>query len=245
MPDRRSVLARLTSLAAAAGLVLAAQAARADIHIGVILSLTGPGASLGIPEEQALKLWPDTMAGQKLRFTVLNDATDTTTATKNAQKLITEDKVDAILGASLTPTSLAVVEVAGTARVPVISLAGGGRDRQPAGRTAQVGLQAEPDRDHQRDDGAAAHAGPGRQDHGHHRHRHELRRGFLRATEGIAAAKKIRIVASERYNQTDQSVTAQVAEGDGRQPRRGVHLQRRHARARCRTPSSSSAATRA
>src|SRR5574337_1609111 len=103
-----------------------ATAAIADIHGGVIVSTTGPGASLGIPEEQAIRLWPAELAGEKLVLTVLNDASDTGTATKNAQRLITEDKVDVIIGTSVTPTSLAVVEIAGAARVPVVSLAGGG-----------------------------------------------------------------------------------------------------------------------
>ena len=56
------------------------------------------------------------MAGEKVRFTILNDGSDTTTATKNAQRLINEDKVDLIIGASVTPTSLAVVETAGAAQ---------------------------------------------------------------------------------------------------------------------------------
>ena len=46
---------------------------------------------------------------------ILNDTTDTTAATKNAQRLINEDKVDLIIGSSVTPTSLAVVETAGAA----------------------------------------------------------------------------------------------------------------------------------
>ena len=75
-----------------------AAAAHAEIHIGVTLSLTGPGASPGIPAENALKLWTGDMAGHKVRFTVLNDGTDSTTATKNAQKLISEEKVDLIIG---------------------------------------------------------------------------------------------------------------------------------------------------
>ena len=123
-PNRQTRgLARFAILAA---LVAGGPPALADIHIGVILSTTGPAASLGIPEEQAIKLWPGEIAGEKVRFTILNDASDTTTATKNAQRLINEDKVDLIIGASVTPTSLAVVEIAGNAQVPVISLAGGG-----------------------------------------------------------------------------------------------------------------------
>ena len=49
-------------------------AARAEIHIGVVLSLTGPGASLCIPEANALKLLTGHLAGEKVRFTFHNGA---------------------------------------------------------------------------------------------------------------------------------------------------------------------------
>ncbi len=210
MPQRRHVLATLATAATLAFTTQAARAADGEIHIGVILSLTGPGASLGIPEEQALKLWPDTMAGRKVKFTVLNDGTDTTTATKNAQKLITEDKVDAILGASLTPTSLAVVEVAGSAKVPVISLAGGGAIVNPQEGVRKWAFKLSPTEtisatmvmQHMQAKGAKTMATIGIAT--------SYGEGFLKATEGIAAAKNIKIVAVERYNQTDQSVTAQT-----------------------------------
>ena len=122
----RSTRFVLRGALAAAALALAAPAVLADIHIGVILSTTGPGASLGIPEEQTIRMWPAEMAGEKVRFTILNDATDTSTVAKNAARLISEDKVDLIIGSSVTPTSLVVVESAGQAQVPMISLAGGG-----------------------------------------------------------------------------------------------------------------------
>ena len=84
---------------AAAGALLGAGAVQAEIHIGVILSTTGPAASLGVPAEMAIKLWPAELAGEKLRFTILNDGSDPTGASKNAARLVTEDKVDAIIGA--------------------------------------------------------------------------------------------------------------------------------------------------
>ena len=115
----------------AATALAAGAAAHADVNIGVIVSLTGPGASLGIPADNTIKLWPAELGGQKINLFVLNDATDTTTAAKNATKLITEDKVDIIIGPSLTPTSLAVIEVAARSGVPVISLAGGGAIVEP------------------------------------------------------------------------------------------------------------------
>ena len=70
----------------------------ADIHVGVVLSLTGPGASLGIPEEKVIQLWPGELGGHKVKFSILNDNTDTSTASKNTMRLITEDKVDLIIG---------------------------------------------------------------------------------------------------------------------------------------------------
>ena len=62
--------------------------ARADINIGVILSLTGPAASLGIPEKNALTLIPKQVGGERVNLIVLDDASDPTTAVQNAKKLI-------------------------------------------------------------------------------------------------------------------------------------------------------------
>jgi branched-chain amino acid transport system substrate-binding protein len=60
----------------------------ADINVGVTLSATGPAASLGIPEKNTIDLLPKTIGGQKVNYIVLDDASDTTTAVKNARKLI-------------------------------------------------------------------------------------------------------------------------------------------------------------
>jgi len=55
-------------------------AAHADINVGVILSYTGPAASLGIPERNTVALLPDTIAGEKVNYIVLDDATDSALA---------------------------------------------------------------------------------------------------------------------------------------------------------------------
>src|ERR1017187_6692095 len=99
----------------------AATSALADITVGVTLSATGPAASLGIPEKNTIALMPKTIAGQTINYVVLDDATDPTAASKNARKLVSEDKVDVIIGSSTTPTSTAVLEVAaGTDRKSVV-----------------------------------------------------------------------------------------------------------------------------
>ncbi|MEP7302927.1 MAG: ABC transporter substrate-binding protein [Caldimonas sp.] len=196
---------------AALALGLAASTALAEIHIGVTLSTTGPGASLGIPAELALKMWPAEIAGEKVRFTILNDTTDSTIATKNTQRLISEEKVDVIIGSSVTPTSLAVVETAGALQVPVISLAGGGAIVLPQDGPRKWAFKLSPTEpisiglvlDHMQKNargksiatiGIATSYGE----------------GFLKALEAAAPARGFRIVTSERYNPTDASVTAQA-----------------------------------
>ena len=195
---------------ACAAVLLHGVAAWADINVGVILSLTGPGASLGIPEEKVIQLWPGELGGQKVKFTILNDNSDTGAAAKSAMRLIAEEKVDLIIGSSLTPTSLAVVEIAGAEKVPVISLAGGGAIVLPQEGVRRWAFKLSPTEaisvgrvfDHMNKNklktlatiGIATSYGD----------------GFLKTTEALAPAKGIKVVASEKYNQTDQSVTSQV-----------------------------------
>jgi branched-chain amino acid transport system substrate-binding protein len=182
----------------------------ADINVGVILSLTGPGASLGIPEEKVIQLWPGELGGQKVKFTVLNDNSDTSTAAKNTIRLIAEDKVDLIIGSSLTPTSLAVVETAGADKVPVISLAGGGIIVLPQEGVRRWAFKLSPTEaisvgrviDHMAKDKLKTIATIGiTTSYGD---------GFLKTVETMAPNKGIKLVAAEKYNATDQSVTAQV-----------------------------------
>ncbi len=99
------------TLAAAAAL-LATSAALADITIGVSLPLTGPGSGLGIPMSNGVKMWPATVAGEKIRIVMLDDATDPTKGVQNARRFVNEDKVDLILGSGVTPEAIAIASVA-------------------------------------------------------------------------------------------------------------------------------------
>ena len=110
----------LTLAGFALGLTLTS--AHADINVGVILSATGPAASLGIPEKNTFALMPATIAGQKVNYIVLDDASNPTDATKNARRLTAENK-DAIIGSTTTPASLAVLEVAVETQTPLITMA--------------------------------------------------------------------------------------------------------------------------
>ncbi|MFL6719487.1 MAG: ABC transporter substrate-binding protein [Burkholderiaceae bacterium] len=82
--------------------VLVAQSAHAQIKVGVTISTTGPAAAIGAPTRNAMLLWPKEVAGQKVEYIILDDASDTTNAVRNLRKLTTEEKVDIVVGPNTT-----------------------------------------------------------------------------------------------------------------------------------------------
>ena len=96
----------------------AAAAAHAQITIGVSLPLTGPASGLGIPMANYIKLWPTSIAGQQLKVTVLDDATDPTKGVTNAKKFVTEDKADIVMGSAATPVAIAMAETLAESGTP-------------------------------------------------------------------------------------------------------------------------------
>ena len=91
---------------------------------------------------------PQTIGGQKVNYIVLDDASDTTTAVNNTRKLITEDKVDVILGSTITPNSLAMIDVVAES-ADADDLDGGlGAHRRAGRRQAALGLQDAAERHH-------------------------------------------------------------------------------------------------
>jgi len=94
----------------------ASAAAVADVNIGVSLSLTGPGSGLGLPMQNEFKLWPQTIAGEKVNLVILDDASDPGKGVSNAKRFVTEDHVDMIIGSCLTPVAAAMAPVAAEAK---------------------------------------------------------------------------------------------------------------------------------
>src|SRR5262245_37710523 len=101
---------RKTLIALAA--VAASTAALADVNVGVVLSLTGPGSGLGIPMQNQFKLFPKTIAGEKVNLIILDDASDPGKGVSDMRRLISEDKADIIVGSCLTPVAAAMAPVA-------------------------------------------------------------------------------------------------------------------------------------
>ncbi|WP_028998943.1 ABC transporter substrate-binding protein [Azohydromonas australica] len=197
-------------LAAMAAALLAATLAQADINVGVTLSATGPAASLGIPEKNTVALMPKTIAGQKVNYIVLDDASDTTAAVSNARKLVSEHKVDVILGSTTTPNSLAMIDVAAEAQTPMISMAASARIIEPMDAKRKWVFKT-PQNDIMMSLAIAEHmAAAGIQNVAFIGFSDAYGEGWYQEFAKAAALKKLKIVANERYARTDTSVTGQA-----------------------------------
>lgn len=191
-------------------LLLLAAPARADITLGALLSLTGPGAGLGIPERNTIELLPKSIAGQAVRWVVLDDASDTTAAVRGARKLVDEEKVDAILGASTTPNSIAILDVIGSAGVPAISLAGSSAVIEPPEGNRRWAFKLIPSERVATVQVVEHMTKTGKKTLAHIGFANSLGDGYITALNAQAAAAGIQTVAEVRYNPADTSVTPQV-----------------------------------
>ena len=127
----RSCLAVLGRFVSIAALGVATHAlAQEPIKIGAFLSVTGPAAFLGDPEQKTLELYVEKInaaggvLGRKLKLVSYDSAGDADKARTFVKRLIEEDKVDAIVGGSTTGETMAVIPLVEQAQLPFISLAG-------------------------------------------------------------------------------------------------------------------------
>ena len=197
-----------TLLALAA--LCAATLAHADVNVGVTLSATGPAASLGIPQKNTIALMPTSIGGQKVNYIVLDDASDTTVAVSNTRKLITENKVDVILGSTTTPNSLAMIDVVAEAKTPMISMAASARIVEPVDDKKRWVFKT-PQNDIMMSLAiATSMANAGVKTVGFIGFADAYGEGWYGEFNKVAALKGLKVVASERYARTDTSVTGQV-----------------------------------
>ena len=115
---------RCAALAVASLLALGAGAAQAQIKVGVVSSSTGPIALVGIPQKNTVPLLPTQVAGQTVQYIALDDASDPTASVAAIKKLISEEKVDAIIGPSGSPNAMGVIPLVAEAGVPMFAPVG-------------------------------------------------------------------------------------------------------------------------
>jgi branched-chain amino acid transport system substrate-binding protein len=198
--------ARLFAAATAMGIIGASAAAEAQIKIGAILSISGPAAAMGVGYKGAFDFFPSEIAGQKVEYIIRDDATDANTAFTIAQKMISEDHVDAFIGPSLTASDAAVAPLANQAHVPMIAMAPYEydptkqlytfNDAQPLSLMVSVVFKYM--QQHGVKDIGFIGFSDGWGDQ------------VLAATRQSAQTEGVRILADERYARTDTSVEAQA-----------------------------------
>ena len=108
---------------AAALLSFISSGCAADLTVGFVTSLSGPGASIGIPYEKGILAgyaYADKVGDQKIKLIRLDDASDPSAATRNARKLVQEEKVDVLVGTSGVPGTVAMAVVAAGLVLPRI-----------------------------------------------------------------------------------------------------------------------------
>ncbi|MBC3919535.1 ABC transporter substrate-binding protein [Undibacterium sp. CY18W] len=193
-----------------AAMSMACLSATAQIKVGINLSTTGPAAAIGSSSKNAILLWPKEIAGKKVEYILLDDATDPGNAVKNVRKLIAEEKVDIIIGPNTTPNALALLDVVAENETPLLALAASASIVEPMdAKRAWVFKMPQNDThmttiltQHMADHGIKTVAFIGFAD--------AYGEGWWREFSKLAELRHITIVANERFARTDTSVTGQV-----------------------------------
>jgi branched-chain amino acid transport system substrate-binding protein len=191
-------------------LVTYAGSASAQIKVGITLSTTGPAASLGIPEKNTAALLPRQIAGKSVEYIILDDASDSTAAAKNVRKLVSEDKVDLVIGSSTTPNSLAMINTVAESGTPMITVAGSASIVEPMDAKRKWVFKTPPNDsnmasaivDNMVDAKVKTAAFIGFSD--------AYGEGWYKEFAKLAEKHDIKIVADERFARNDVSVTGQA-----------------------------------
>jgi len=124
--------AGVAALLALAALPARAQTSGEPIKIGAIVSITGAGAGLGVPERNGLLLAEKDINakggvnGRPIKIIVEDDASNPDTALSKANDLLFSQKVVALLGPSLTASTVAVGGLTHSNHIPQIAFTGMG-----------------------------------------------------------------------------------------------------------------------
>lgn len=197
-------------LPAALLLCLVSSAALAQIKVGVIYSATGPTAVVGIPQKNTVALLPQKIGDLSVEYIHFDDASDATQAVQLAKKLIGEQKIDALIGTTGSPSAMAVLPFVAEAGVPMLAPVGtpavvlpmDEKKRWVYKTTQNDGLIAEALVGHMKKSGIRTVGFIGYND--------PYGESWLKEFSAQAHSAGLKLVATERYLRTDQSVTGQT-----------------------------------
>ncbi len=194
---------------AATGL-LAAGLAQAQVRIGVVTSATGPTALVGIPQRNTVPLLPRSIGALRVEYLSLDDASDPTQTVTSVRKLIAEDKVDAIIGPTGSPNAMSVLAFVAESGTPMLAPTGSAavvlpmtpEKRWVFKTTQNDDIIARALMGHMVQNGVATLGFIGMND--------AYGENWLKIISDLAAQNDIRIIATERFQRSDQSVTGQA-----------------------------------
>jgi branched-chain amino acid transport system substrate-binding protein len=183
--------------------------AHAQVKIGVVTSATGPIALVGIPQKNTVPLMPAKAGGEAIQYIALDDGSDPTASVSAFKKLISEEKVDAIIGPSGSPNAMGVIQFAAEAGVPMLAPVGTAAVVLPMTEqkkwvfktTQNDGLIASALIEHMAKTGIKTVGFIGTGD--------PYGDNWNKVFSELAAKKNIKVVAAERFQRQDTSLTAQ------------------------------------
>ncbi|HUH59580.1 MAG TPA: ABC transporter substrate-binding protein [Candidimonas sp.] len=204
------MLPKILAATAALLAVLSVPATQAQVKIGVVTSATGPTAMVGIPQKNTVPLLPATIGDLTVEYISMDDTSDPTQTVTIFKKLLSEQKVDAFIGPTGSPNAMAVIQFVAESGTPMLS---------PVG-TASVILPMTPQKKWvfkptQNDDLiATALVGhmvqSGVKTAGFIGFNDAYGENWLRVFTELAKKNGIKLVATERYQRSDSSVTGQA-----------------------------------
>ncbi len=198
-------------LLALSGLALAASmSVQAQVKIGVIASSTGPTAFIGIPQKNAVNLLPKKMGDYSVEYLVFDDASDPTQSVQLTKKLLGEHKIDALIGPSGSPNSMGVLQVMAEAQTPMLAPVGTSAAVLPMDDKKRWVFKTHPNDDVISEGLVVAMTKRGVKTVGFIGRNDPYGENWYKTFAPMAQKAGIQIIANERYNQQDTSVTAQA-----------------------------------
>jgi branched-chain amino acid transport system substrate-binding protein len=184
--------------------------ASAQMKVGVIASSTGPTAFVGIPQKNTVPLLPTKIGDLAVEYIYYDDASEATQTVQMVKKLISEYKVDAIIGPTGSPNAMAVLPFVAENATPMLAPVGtpavvlpmDDKKRWVFKTTQNDGLIAEALIGHMKKSGVRTVGFIGYND--------PYGESWLKEFSAQAKAVGFELVAVERYLRTDQSVSGQA-----------------------------------
>lgn len=185
-------------------------ASAAEINVGILLSTTGPAAAIGNAERNGASFGATEIAGHKVNYLFLDEASDSTAAVAAMRKLFQGSNIDILVGPTTTPGSFAVIDPAVEYRLPVITLAPvnalvapvDARKRWIFKTTTNDDHEAAPLFAHMKKSGVKKLALIGFGD--------SYGDAWSKVSAEMSAAAGIALVADEKYARTDNTVVGQI-----------------------------------